>query len=378
MSKFLKAIGLTLALGIASQSAAAEKFGLGRAATPDEVAAWDIDVRPDGMGLPEGSGSVATGEQLFTDHCAVCHGDFGEGIDRWPVLAGGKGTLKNDRPVKTIGSFWPYLSTVWDYVHRAMPFGNAQSLSADDVYALTAYILYLNDVVGDDFTLSKKNFLDVHLPNEANFVPDDRETTAVYKSREACMQNCKPAVKITKRAAVLDVTPESGGVGASLEGNDSSDAKAKADPQAPSKPEKPPASTVPTPAQVAAAPAPVQVAAAPAAPAKPALDPALVAAGETVFKKCKACHQVGDNAKNRVGPQLNGIVGAKVGSVEGFRYSNALQAMAGSGVVWDAAALDAFLAKPRDWAKGTKMSFVGLKDANDRAAVIEYLKSNSQ
>ena len=139
--------------------------------------------------------------------------------------------------------------------------------------------------------------------------------------------------------------------------------------QAPSKPEKPAAST---------APAPVKVAAAPAAPAKPALDPALVAAGETVFKKCKACHQVGDNAKNRVGPQLNGIVGAKVGSVEGFRYSNALQAMAGSGVVWDAAALDAFLAKPRDWAKGTKMSFVGLKDANDRAAVIEYLKNNSQ
>ena len=123
------------------------KFGLGRLATGDEVAAWDIDVRPDGKGLPEGSGTVADGEPIYADKCALCHGDFGEAVDRWPVLAGGQDTLKDDRPVKTIGSYWPYLSTVYDYVRRAMPFGNARSLSDDDVYALTAYLLYLNDIV---------------------------------------------------------------------------------------------------------------------------------------------------------------------------------------------------------------------------------------
>src|SRR5512138_31418 len=112
-------------------------FHLGRAATPEEVAAWDIDVRPDGAGLPEGRGTVAEGEAIFTDACAVCHGDFGEGRDRWPVLAGGYDTLKAERPEKTIGSFWPYLSTVYDYVRRAMPFGDARSLSDDDIYAVT-------------------------------------------------------------------------------------------------------------------------------------------------------------------------------------------------------------------------------------------------
>ncbi|WP_329610507.1 c-type cytochrome [Jiella pelagia] len=119
-------------------------------ATPDEVAAWDIDVRPDGKGLPVGKGTVSEGEAIFAEQCASCHGDFGEGRDRWPQLAGGFDTLTRDRPVKTVGSYWPYLSTVYDYVHRAMPFGNARSLSNDDVYALTAYVLYLNDIETDE------------------------------------------------------------------------------------------------------------------------------------------------------------------------------------------------------------------------------------
>lgn len=196
-------------------------FHLGRAATPEEIAAWNIDVRPDGTGLPEGRGTVAEGEVLFADQCAVCHGDFGEGRDRWPVLAGGQDTLTAERPVKTIGSYWPYLSTVYDYVRRAMPFGDARSLSDDDVYAITAYLLYLNDIVTDeDFELSKENFASVRLPNEENFFMDDREEEAHYAAKtEPCMTECKPGpVKITKRAAVLDVTPEGGnedqGVGA--------------------------------------------------------------------------------------------------------------------------------------------------------------------
>lgn len=185
---------------------------LGRLAAPAEVAAWDIDIRPDGAGLPDGRGTVAQGEALFTERCASCHGDFGEGIGRWPVLAGGHGTLKAERPEKTIGSFWPYLSTVYDYVRRAMPFGDARSLSDDQVFALTAYLLFLNDVVTDqEFELSRDNFTTVRLPNEPNFVDDDRLKEPHYAAGgEPCMRDCKPEVRIVMRARVLDVTPEAG------------------------------------------------------------------------------------------------------------------------------------------------------------------------
>ena len=186
-------------------------FKLGRKATDEEVAAWDFDVRPDGLGLPEGHGTVNEGMAIFDQNCATCHGDFGEGIDRWPVLSGGHDTLTNDRPVKTIGSYWPYLSTVYDYIHRAMPFGNTHTLSDNDYYALTAYLLYLNDIVSDeDFELNKENFTSIRLPNENGFIPDDRAQEAHNKDRsEPCMSNCLPGqAKITMHAAVLDVTPE--------------------------------------------------------------------------------------------------------------------------------------------------------------------------
>jgi cytochrome c len=187
------------------------KLLLGRPATPEEVKAWDIDIRPDGQGLPVGKGTVSDGEQIYVEQCAVCHGDFGEGVDRWPVLAGGKGTLTSDNPVKTVGSYWPYLSTVYDYIKRAMPFGNAQSLSDDDIYALTAYILYLNDVVSDEsFELSDKNFDSIKLPNVENFVSDGRPDTPTLSTKEPCMSDCKAEVKITGKARVLDVTPDEG------------------------------------------------------------------------------------------------------------------------------------------------------------------------
>ena len=185
-------------------------FHLGRPATTAEIAAWDIDVRADGTGLPAGRGTVAEGEALFSERCASCHGDFGEGVGRWPVLAGGHGSLKADRPEKTIGSYWPYLSTVYDYVRRAMPFGDARSLSDDEVYAVTAYLLYLNDVVTDDgFELSRDNFAEVRLPNEANFIDDTRPQEPHYAATaEPCMRACKPEARIVMRARVLDVTPE--------------------------------------------------------------------------------------------------------------------------------------------------------------------------
>lgn len=194
---------------VAPAAAPAPAIALGRPALPEEIAAWNIDVRPDGEGLPEGRGSVKDGEALFLQNCAVCHGEFGEGAGRWPVLAGGRGTLKSDRPEKTIGSFWPYASTVFDYVHRAMPFGNNQSLSADDTYAIVAYLLNLNDLVPEDYVLSKENFPKVDLPNEPNFFDDDRETSEkAFWKKDPCMKDCSGEVHVTARAQILNVTPD--------------------------------------------------------------------------------------------------------------------------------------------------------------------------
>lgn len=191
-------------------------FHLGRKALKEEVSAWDIDIRPDGKGLPIGKGTVIQGEPIYAEQCAICHGDFGEGIDRWPVLAGGFDTLAEERPEKTVGSYWPYLSTVYDYIRRAMPFGNARSLTDDEVYALTAYVLYLNDIVSDEeFELSNENFTEIRLPNEENFFADDRLSEPHYANdAEPCMSDCIPGkAKVTMRARVLDVTPDTEGEG---------------------------------------------------------------------------------------------------------------------------------------------------------------------
>lgn len=327
--EFLLAAGVALTL--AATPAQAQKYGLGRTALPEEVKAWDIDIRPDGQGLPKGSGSVEQGEEVFAAQCASCHGDFGEGIDRWPVLVGGQGTLKSENPVKTIGSYWPYLSTVYDYIYRAMPFGNAQSLTDDEVYGITAYLLYMNEMVEDDFVLSNENFTQVKMPNEANFIDDDRPDTPTLAQGEPCMRDCKQDVKVTKRAVVIDVTPEE-------EEDATGEKAASADPNA--------------------------------------LDAALAEAGEGLFKKrCAACHDV-TAGKHKTGPSMQGVFGRPAGTTDGFRkYSKQI---VGSGLTWDAETLDAFLEKPRDVIKGTRMSFGGLRDEEDRKAIIEFLKSISQ
>lgn len=193
---------------------------VGRIALPAEIAAWNIDVRPDGQGLPAGSGTARQGEAIFGERCAACHGEFGEGAARWPALAGGQGSLRGERPEKTIGSFWPYASTVFDYVHRAMPYGNAQSLEPDETYAVVAYLLSLNDVVTDpDQVLDARTLAAVRLPNEPNFFDDDREVAErQFWGREACMRDCKPgAPQVLSRARALDVTPEGGASGPKVE-----------------------------------------------------------------------------------------------------------------------------------------------------------------
>jgi mono/diheme cytochrome c family protein len=188
------------------------KLGIGRDATPAEIAGWDIDVRPDGQGLPPGKGSVKAGEEVYMNRCAACHGEFGESAGRWPQVAGGQGSLKADDPVKTVGSYFAHLSTVIDYVRHAMPFGDAQSLTNDELYAVVAYMLFLNDIVDEKFVLSKETFGSVKMPNAGGFYDDDRETTEKsFWNPKPCMSACKPDVKITGRARVIDVTPDDKG-----------------------------------------------------------------------------------------------------------------------------------------------------------------------
>ena len=192
---------------------AAKPLGIGRVATPEEIAGWDIDIRPDGRGLPAGKGTVKQGEPLYMERCAACHGEFGESSGRWPILMGGAGTLASHDPVKSIGSYWPYASTVMDYIRRSMPFGNAQSLTNDELYAITAYVLYLNDVIKDEnFELNEKDFASIKLPNQPNFIDDDREVAEKeFWGKPPCMADCVPGqAKITGRARAIDVTPETG------------------------------------------------------------------------------------------------------------------------------------------------------------------------
>lgn len=177
---------VTLAAGVNANEKTGH-YGIGKTATAGEIAGWDIDIRPDGKGLPEGSGSVEDGEMMYEQKCASCHGSFGEGVGRNPILAGGDGTLTHDRPEKTVGSYWPYASTLWDYIHRAMPFPQPQSLSDEEVYAITAYVLYLNDLVDYEFVLTADNLASIEMPNQDGFFFDDRPDT----SNTACMKDCK-------------------------------------------------------------------------------------------------------------------------------------------------------------------------------------------
>lgn len=204
------AVFLTSILVTAPVMADAGGYGIGTPASAEEIAGWDIDIRPDGKGLPPGSGSVEDGEMLYEEKCASCHGSFGEGVGRYPVLAGGEGTLTDERPDRTVGSYWPYASTLWDYIHRAMPFPQPHSLTDDEVYAITAYVLNLNDLVDDDFVLTADNLASIEMPNKDGFFFDDRPDT----QNTGCMENCKdPAsVEITSEPSIATLQNEEGEV----------------------------------------------------------------------------------------------------------------------------------------------------------------------
>ena len=160
--------GFSLMAGVAT--AEPDRLGFGRLATPQEIAAEDIDVRADGAGLPPGQGSVEQGEALFAGACASCHGEHG-GKALIPALqlTGGRGTLASTAALQTVGSYWPYATTLFDYIRRAMPFQAPQSLAPDQVYAVTAYLLCLNGVVPDGTVLDAGNLPKVRMPNRDGF-----------------------------------------------------------------------------------------------------------------------------------------------------------------------------------------------------------------
>lgn len=184
-------------------------YGLGTTPTQEQIAGWAIAVRPDGQGLPAGHGSVKDGDPIYANNCAACHGTFGEGAGRYPKLAG-EGKLTGERPEQTVGTFWPFATTLFDYIDRAMPFPAPHMLPPDQVYAVTAYVLNLNNLVGDDFVADKDSLPKVKMPNRDGFLwKDPRPDT----HGAACMTNCRPAqdIKIISTTEGKTLTPRTTG-----------------------------------------------------------------------------------------------------------------------------------------------------------------------
>ncbi len=173
LARALSGFGLLLLIGGAVGAGERSLYGFGRPAADAEINAWNIDVAPDGTGLPPGQGTVQQGAVVYAKQCASCHGVTGvEGPQQ--RLLGGQGSLASDKPVKTIGSFWPYATTLYDYIYRAMPLTAPQSLTADEVYALVAWLLHENGIVLADAVMDATTLPAVRMPNRDGFVQDPR------------------------------------------------------------------------------------------------------------------------------------------------------------------------------------------------------------
>ncbi len=170
MRKFLAAAAPAVVLAIASPALAQQSPNLGKPISPEDLAPWDISIGPDGAGLPAGSGTVKQGEAVFMAKCQACHGEKGAGRpnDR---LVGGQGSLPGDKPpIKTVGSYWPYATTLFDYIRRAMPLNESKSLTSDEVYGVVAYLLNLNGVIPESETMNAQSLPKVAMPNRDGFI----------------------------------------------------------------------------------------------------------------------------------------------------------------------------------------------------------------
>jgi cytochrome c len=169
----LKSLAVCIA-AVAAAPASAQAPQFGQPIAPADIAPWDISIGPDGVGLPTGSGTAAQGEAIYVAKCQACHGEKGSGKPN-DALVGGAGTLAPDKvPMKTVGSFWPYATTLFDYVRRAMPFQDSQSLTSDELYAVSAYILHLNGIVAANDVLDAQSLPKVRMPNRDGFIPFPR------------------------------------------------------------------------------------------------------------------------------------------------------------------------------------------------------------
>ena len=170
MRKIFVAAAPALVFALASPVFAQQSPNLGKSISPEDLASWDISIGPDGAGLPSGSGTVKQGEAVFAAKCQACHGEKGAGQpnDR---LVGGQGSLPGDKPpIKTVGSYWPYATTLFDYVRRAMPFNESKSLTNDEVYGVVAYLLNLNGVIPESDTMNAQSLPKVAMPNRDGFI----------------------------------------------------------------------------------------------------------------------------------------------------------------------------------------------------------------
>ena len=171
-SKQIAVAGVVALTACASQPVSTGRGpALGTPISAEEIARFDISIPPSGAGLPAGSGTVKQGEAVYASKCQVCHGEKGTGkpADR---LVGGNGTLATKAPIRTVGSFWPHATTLFDYVRRAMPITNPLSLSNDEVYAVSAYVLFLNGIIGEDAQMNAQTLPQVKMPNRDGFVSD--------------------------------------------------------------------------------------------------------------------------------------------------------------------------------------------------------------
>jgi len=214
MSSCRKLVSPLAALALLSQTArAAEQhppgyYGIGATPTKAEIEGWAIAARPDGDGLPPGKGSAQEGAAIYIEQCAVCHGTFGEGEGRYAKLVGGE--LTGERPERTVGSYWPYAVTLFDYINRAQPFPSPHTLDADQVYAMTAYILNLNNIVDNNFVADRVSLPKVKMPRQDFFIwQDPRPDTAAKE----CMKDCvdPKTIKIESTAEGKNLTPRTTG-----------------------------------------------------------------------------------------------------------------------------------------------------------------------
>jgi cytochrome c551/c552 len=333
--KVILATALLAAAGFASAQAASHYPGVGRAATPKEVAAWDIDVRPDFKGLPAGSGTVAKGQDVWEGKCAHCHGFFGESGEVFSPLVGGvtPEDIKTGRVANLVNPGYPgrttmmkvaTVSTLWDYINRAMPWTAPKSLTTEEVYSVTAFLLNLSGIVPDNFTLSDKNIAEVQerMPNrngmttKHNMWPGN-EFGGTKKSdtgNVACMKDCAPEPKVASflpdfaRNAHGNLAEQNRTVGAQ-HGVDTT------------RPEMKPGEAAPAPAASSAPAAAAPAAAQAVAAAKPAAAPKAEASGVdnkaalalTQKNNCTACHAVD---KKILGPSFQEIAKKHAGKAD--------------------------------------------------------------